>query len=283
MRAIGKAAVMLAGAAVGLAAGCLISPDDLAARECVNDGNCPSGYLCQPGEDGARRCLLQYPLPQDGGPADSGPPGPPVYYCTDIKPLLDYYCVTCHGPTNQQGGNFRLDSYSAIGSTPGAYSFAGEIKYRVALARTMPPPDAGAFPSDQERQRFAEWVDAGAPECTPPDAGPDAGGCNVVPPDGGYYATQIQPIFDANCSACHFGSGALGYCKLVGVPSTCNPNLLRVAPRDAGGSLLYLQLTNGAGNCTSYEPRNSPQPLGSSNPAATTKIRDWIVNGADAN
>jgi len=57
---------------------------------------------------------------------------------------------------------------------------------------------------------------------------------------------------------------------------------VRIAPGDAGGSLLYLKITNDPALCGNSMPRGQ-QPLSVQNPTATLKIRDWINTGADAN
>ncbi|HLL55730.1 MAG TPA: hypothetical protein VK447_19370 [Myxococcaceae bacterium] len=280
--------LILGSAAVALAAGCLVGQDDLVSRGCANDGDCPEAYACV--DDGAGgRCLLQYPLRYDAGTVTRPDAGPARYYCSDVKPLLDYYCVDCHGPARQEGGQFRLDYYARPEGPRGAYAMANRIKYRTALAQTMPPPDAG-HPSDLERSRISDWVSAGAPFCADggfdagtPDAGtsPDGGrdGGTVAPVDGGYYLTQIQPIFDTYCNWCHNPDWT--YQLLVGVSSACNGQP-RIQPGSASGSLLYLKITDDPAKCGNSMPRGQA-PLIQQDPAATTKIRDWINNGATPN
>lgn len=171
--------------AMGLAAvaGCLIESEDFAGQPCGRDLDCPESYRCAPRPTG-RVCELIFPVERDSGVQDAGPPPPPRYYCSDVKPLLDFYCVDCHGPMRREGGDFRLDYYELDGGLPGARAMASNIKYRVALARTMPLPDASFFPSDMERAELFLWMDAGAPFC---DAGVPAadGGSTDGGRDGG--------------------------------------------------------------------------------------------------
>jgi hypothetical protein len=108
----------------------------------------------------------------------------------------------------------------------------------------------------------------------------------VHPVDGGYYLTQIQPIFDRYCVACHKPSNDTQwlYERLVNVPADCNTGIakVRVQPGSAGTSLLYLKISNDPARCGTAEPQGQ-LPLIQQDPAATQKIRDWINNGADAN
>jgi hypothetical protein len=169
-----RARTVLIGSVIGLAAGCLISSGDFAGKPCGSDEECPSNYRCAPRDEGSV-CELLYPSTRNSGPPEAGPQGPPRYYCSDVRPLLDYYCVDCHGPGRNEGGQFRFDYYERDGGLPGARAKASAIKYRVALARTMPPPDANFFPSDLERMEFFLWVDAGAPFCNTGADGGDGG------------------------------------------------------------------------------------------------------------
>ncbi|MDY7230715.1 hypothetical protein [Hyalangium rubrum] len=173
----------LALAAVLTAAGCIISQDEQAGRECAFDADCPESYTCA-GPEGQRFCEVIYPprpgTPDggstDGGPTDGGTVVPT--YCAEIQPILAANCVsTCHGALTE-GSNrsdFRLDYYeSADTSQPkGAKAMATRIKVRAFDFQTMPPSDPK--PSDAERALLARWAVGGAPFCS--DGGtPDAGG-----------------------------------------------------------------------------------------------------------
>jgi len=108
------------------------------------------------------------------------------------------------------------------------------------------------------------------------------------------FNTTIQPIIDANCSACHY-SRMLGgldmepgqaVADLVNVPSsTTTAGIPRVTPFDTDKSFLFKKI-----NCTdlnlmygfrmpeAFEPQlPPPPPLSKEDQAA---IRDWIMQGA---
>jgi len=92
---------------------------------------------------------------------------------------------------------------------------------------------------------------------------------------GDLYLSQIRPLLQANCTACHSGRSAQG-----GLDLTTPDGILRggkrgaaVVPGDAGGSLLYRAVTHAA------EPR---MPLGKPKLSADAiaRLAEWIQAGA---
>lgn len=79
--------------------------------------------------------------------------GEEISYAADIRPLIDQSCTGsgCHG-----GGSviFELITYNQVKLK------ASEIRRTVWTDRTMPPD--GAM-SEENRKKFKDWVDAGAP------------------------------------------------------------------------------------------------------------------------
>lgn len=154
-------------AAVLVAAGCIISQDELAGRACAFDADCPQSYACV-GPEGLRTCEVLYPpstSSTDGGTPDAGPA---PTYCKEVQPILEASCVSnCHGAVITGSGQtgFRLDYYEADAGQPkGAKDMAARIKARAFDQRTMPPGGSPA-PTDAERAVLARWATAGAPFC----------------------------------------------------------------------------------------------------------------------
>ncbi len=88
----------------------------------------------------------------------------------------------------------------------------------------------------------------------------------------------VQPIFNAHCVGCHGNNGGLSLRSgealqnLVGIPSRCDPGMLRVRPGDPEQSLLYLKITDAPGKCGSRMP-----PTGSAlTDQEITLIQNWI-------
>lgn len=154
-------------AAVLVAAGCIISQDELAGRACSFDADCPDAYACV-GPEGLRTCEILYPPPTNT--PDAGPPdaGPVPTYCKDVQPILAATCVSnCHGAVTSGSGQttFRLDYYEPDAGQPrGAKDMAARIKVRAFDLRTMPLEGSPA-PTDAERSVLGRWAAAGAPFC----------------------------------------------------------------------------------------------------------------------
>jgi len=98
------------------------------------------------------------------------------------------------------------------------------------------------------------------------------------------FSGDIQPVFDANCVACHGAAGngnldlrpGLAWDNLIGVASSGYAEV-RVDPGNPEESLLYLKLTGAAG----AGPR---MPAGGAlEAAAIESFRVWIQAGAPDN
>lgn len=156
-------------------------------------------------------------------------------------------------------------------------------------AGTDVPRDVGAdvrvdaamdVPRDAPRDVAADVrVDAAAdvPRDVPRDTGPADAGTPA-------YAA-VQAIFNASCTSCHGGSGALNlgasvsYANLVNVAaaggSCASSGMLRVAPGDPTNSLLYRKVA-ATQPCGNSMPRGGPALA----PADVEIIRRWIAGGA---
>ncbi len=103
------------------------------------------------------------------------------------------------------------------------------------------------------------------------------------------FSTDIQPIFNANCTTCHRAGGladisgialrlveGVSYALLVDQPSSQQADLTLVVPGDSDASLLFLKVRSGAPPVGSTMPLFGT-PLSSANLGL---IRDWIDQGA---
>ena len=71
-------------------------------------------------------------------------------------PFLEAYCTKCHGANRMKGG---INFAPAI-KNPGSMAFSRQWKRALASvkAQEMPPDDVDKQPTDEERQRFVEWI-----------------------------------------------------------------------------------------------------------------------------
>ncbi|MEX0312712.1 MAG: DUF1587 domain-containing protein, partial [Allomuricauda sp.] len=76
---------------------------------------------------------------------------------TDINPVLDKYCVQCHGPEEQKAG-LRLDSINPdLVKGPDAATWRGMLD--MINSGEMPPKEEEQL-SDEERRMLVDWITA---------------------------------------------------------------------------------------------------------------------------
>ena len=101
------------------------------------------------------------------------------------------------------------------------------------------------------------------------------------------FSSDIQPVFDLSCatSGCHRAghstsldlSGGSSYSNLVNVESKNYAPLILVEPCKAKDSVLYLKIMGNS------KTGSKMPPGGTLSDASTTKIRNWITEGAENN
>jgi hypothetical protein len=98
------------------------------------------------------------------------------------------------------------------------------------------------------------------------------------------YSTEIQPIFNDNCSGCHIGStfGGLdlseggSFANLVNVTSQNYSPAIRIVPYDPNSSVLYNKITN-----TGIYGGAMPQGSSGLSESDAELIATWINEGAN--
>lgn len=111
-------------------------------------------------------------------------------YATDIKPILDVACISCHGP-NGSRAQTDLTSYATV------KNFADKVVTRV-LDGTMPP--SGPL-SDTAKEVFTAWRNDGYP------AGAVVADPVKDPVDVVSFEGDIKPLIDNYCVGCHSPGG----------------------------------------------------------------------------
>jgi hypothetical protein len=97
------------------------------------------------------------------------PQSPPVEYKAHIVPLLEKYCVACHGPKLQEG-ELRLDSFDNIqlggkrgpAVVPGKSAESPLIRALRGEGRFRQMPPEPPEPTAKEVALLIQWIDAGA-------------------------------------------------------------------------------------------------------------------------
>lgn len=104
-------------------------------------------------------------------PESTGQPSAPSAYAAVVHPIMENYCVSCHGPEKSKGG-LRLDTYEALlkGGDAGVVVVPGksadsELVKRILLPMDSDdhmPPDGKPQPKDDEVALLRWWIDSGA-------------------------------------------------------------------------------------------------------------------------
>ncbi|MCL4235999.1 MAG: hypothetical protein KJ042_15940 [Deltaproteobacteria bacterium] len=83
----------------------------------------------------------------------------PLTYENFAKDFFGDYCLHCHVAPLDEDVPFVLDTYDAV------VEQLDEIRIQAVELKAMPPEETpGDFPTDAEREKLGEWIDAGAPE-----------------------------------------------------------------------------------------------------------------------
>jgi ankyrin repeat protein len=97
-------------------------------------------------------------------PPGGAPPGPPVDFNTNVRPIFVNRCVSCHGAAVQRGG-LRLDDRDAAlkGAASGPVIVPGHSDksklYQMVASKKMPLDDELSV---LELQALKDWIDGGA-------------------------------------------------------------------------------------------------------------------------
>jgi uncharacterized membrane protein len=82
--------------------------------------------------------------------SDSSCPAEPIAV-SDVRPLVDKYCVSCHSPNGAAGEDY--DFTNNVGITARRRNIEAKLRLHV-----MPPPNAHPQPSDAERMTLRCWA-----------------------------------------------------------------------------------------------------------------------------
>ncbi|HZU25752.1 MAG TPA: c-type cytochrome domain-containing protein, partial [Bryobacteraceae bacterium] len=182
-----------------------------------------------------------------------------VDFAKQIQPVLNASCVPCHHGDKAPAG-LQLDSPAAIARAVKAGDPAASTLYVRITAKDdavrMPPAGMPRLTVDKVAV-IRGWIEQGAPGL------PAA----AAPVD---FARDVQPIFAANCYACHKGPNAPAGLHLDQRATA----MKEISPGNSAGSRIIHRVL-GQGN----EPR---MPFGRTplSDAQIATLRRWIDEGA---
>ncbi|MCZ7584832.1 MAG: hypothetical protein M5R36_16705 [Deltaproteobacteria bacterium] len=99
----------------------------------------------------------ELPADDDVDDDDDGLPENPTWE-NFAENFFQTYCVRCHQDPPINDAEFPLETYEDV------LPQLTDIKLQAVVSDEMPADDEGPLPSDAEREKLGEWIDAGAPE-----------------------------------------------------------------------------------------------------------------------
>ena len=133
-------------------------------------------------------------------------------YWSDVKPIFDRYCNSCHGEILAAGAPFPLLTYSEV------LPYLERIEIRVFESEDMPP---GGLRVEESKELLSRWLEQGAffdeqgygefeggTMVDPQNTGDELGGMTGGMDDDSALAkptwrNSIKEKFDIYCNTCH--------------------------------------------------------------------------------
>jgi len=204
------------------------------------------------------------------------PPGPGicdtlnVTYRGTVFPILQQYCLSCHGGVNPSG-NLDFTNYDQLAFVAQNGALLASIRHEAGY---VPMPQNGSKLDECSISKIAIWVS----DTTFTD--PGTGGENGKPcdPDTIYFQNQVLPLIISNCatSGCHDKLGGEQEVLLVDYASIINYGDIK--PGKPNNSELFEKITENDG-----DDRMPPPPANPLNTEQINIIRTWIEQGAKNN
>ena len=130
--------------------------------------------------------------------------GTPVFE-QDVLPIFSTYCFTCHGKSSPElGMDLRTAASVLRGSHNGPVIEKGSPDnsrlFQLVSKHLMPPPAFKSTVPDREVETIRRWIETGAHSSQAEGEIPEAARRQIS-----RFEKEIQPIFNARCTACHSG------------------------------------------------------------------------------
>ncbi len=128
-----------------------------------------------------------------------------VDFNKDVKPILEQNCIKCHGEEQKKGGlrlHTKADALKGGDSGEPAFVAGNSAKSPLYTLTVLPASDEKAMPpqpknpalSKSQTETLKAWIDQGAKW---------PAGATLAAVKRVEFVTDIQPILEFNCVACH--------------------------------------------------------------------------------
>lgn len=204
-----------------------------------------------------------------------------IDFIRDVKPILEHNCVSCHREDNAKG-KVRLDTKKAAFAGDDVIIPGNPDDSSLYWTTILPSDDELVMPPfkhedkdyplrDEEKEILKNWIQGGA-------AWPET---EVLEPKKRLpktvsFVTNIQPILEQNCVACHYEGKVKGDLRLDTFEHAFSSDHVIVAGEPLESDLWVL--------CTlpqddeMFMPPEGNDPL---SPSDLFMLRRWIAEGAD--
>ena len=198
--------------------------------------------------------------------------GAPVFE-QDVLPIFSTYCFTCHGKSSPElGMDLRTAASVLRGSHNGPVIEKGSPDtsrlLQLVSKHLMPPPAFKSVVPEREVETIRRWIDTGAHSSQAAGEIPEAARRQIS-----RFEKEIQPIFNARCTACHSGDAPQSGLALTSLAAALRGG--KHGPVISEGfsdkSILIRQLQSGV-----MPPDGAGEPI---KKAELELIRGWIDEG----
>ena len=199
----------------------------------------------------------------------------PVDFKKQVRPILEAYCLKCHGTEKPKGDLVLVTRADAIkGGEHGTALVPGDpAKSKLYTTTALPDghdelmPPKGERLNARQQETLKTWIQEGA-------AWPEA--IKLSQKQKIDFVKEVKPIFEVHCVACHKEGHAKGDLRMDSKAEFFASKA--VVPGDAEASKVYTTTILPADHDDLMPPAKKGGPLAKSK---TDLIRDWIDQGAE--
>ncbi len=199
----------------------------------------------------------------------------PVDFKRQVRPILEVYCLKCHGAEKPKGDLRLVTRTDAIkGGDSGPALVPGDPAKSPLYTTTALPedhddimPPKGEKLSKAQQDTLKVWIEQGAP--WPDDL-------QLAQKEKVDFAKQVAPIFEVYCISCHREGNAKGKLRMDVKSEFFKGDA--VVPGDASASKVYTTLVLPADHDDLMPPKGKGGPLAR---IQADLVRDWVDQGAN--
>ncbi len=202
----------------------------------------------------------------------------PISFEKQVRPILEAYCLSCHGEEKPKGGlKLTTRALALKGGDDGAVLVPGDAAKSPLYSTTILPedhddvmPPKGDKLVKEQTELLKKWIEEGAPW----PEGPALATIRRID-----FAKEVRPILELNCVACHReghdkGDLRMDVKELTFKGGGSGPGVVPGFPEK---SLVFTSTTLGESDDDLMPPKAKGGPLSKD---LIETLREWIRQGA---